>query len=469
MGADAMNACKQTQALLFEKADGRVDGDARAAMDAHLATCLRCKQVFAAWTSALPRVRGLAPDDPSAVGERRMENEVLRQLRGTAAAPRARRRAWFALAAGLALAVLGGLASLRFWAPQPFARIQTMWGRVTLAGAAMTTGAAIGPGGVLEIAAEGEATLVVGRAADVQLFGPGRVALGGTRQGPRLRLDSGRLAVQIAHRRSDEGFTVATAHGRVEVRGTRFIVGYAGQGSYVHVDEGEVGAFRDGNATSFPVTAGETFWLKAEVAPETRPAPAPPSAATELRPCPAASCTEAVARARRAMRGNAPTRAVDIVEEALGQLAECSRRVPGAAGTETPPANQRCVDELGYLRAEALRRAGRLEAAIGAFRSLNRASATRAMSQNALYAAAQLERQLGRTRDARQTFERAYAAHPDGALAEEAMAAILDLVDPTSAQAHAAAQRYLARYPRGAAAARARRILAGAPGSHAGR
>jgi len=448
-----MNTCKQTQALLFEKADGRLGSVARAEMDAHLLGCPHCKQVFALWSSALPRLRGLSPDGPSAVGMRRMENEVLRQLRGTAT-PRARRTWWLALAAGLVLAAGAGLMSLRSLSPQPFARIQTLWGRVTLSGVAMTKGAAVGPGGVLEIAAEGEAAFLVGRAAEVRLVGPGRVAFDGSASSPRLHLNSGRLSVQIDHRRADESFAVTTAHGRVEVRGTRFVVGYTEQSSYVHVDEGEVAAFRADGSAAFAVKAGDTFWFKAETAPEApaESAPAPPPVTTDSRQCPTSRCTETGARARKAMRGGKPAHAVEVVDEALAEVAGCS---PG----------QRCLDELGYLRAEALRQAGRLEAAVSAFRSLSRPSATRAMRQNALYAAAQLERQLGRKADAREGFEHAYAAYPDGALAEEALAAPLDLLEPTGAEARATAERYLARYPQGVAAGRARRILAGALGA----
>ena len=51
------------------------------------------------------------------------------------------------------------------------------------------------------------------------------------------------------------------------------------------------------------------------------------------------------------------------------------------------------------------------------------------MRQNALYAAAQLERKLGRSEDARQSLEQAYAAYPDGALSEEALAGLLDVLE----------------------------------------
>jgi len=441
-----MNACKQTQALLFEKADGRLSPGVRAEMDAHLAICPHCKQTFAAWSSALPRLRGLDADELSAVSLRRMESEILRDLHGTAR-PRSRRTLVFALAAGLALFAGAGLLALRPATSQPFARIQTLWGRVTLSGVGMNKGAAVGPGGVLEIASEGEAAFLVGRGAEVRLVGPGRVAFDGTTKAPRLRLDSGQVFVQVAHREADESFHVATAHGRVEVKGTRFVVGYDAQGSYVHVDEGEVMAYRQGEPKPWAVGAGSTFVLKAEEPPTPSPLPAvDPS--PEPRICTKSTCADESARARKAMRAGNPSRAVNIVDETLSKFENCAP-------------TSRCLDELGYLRAEALRQAGRLEGAVAAFKSLNRAGATRAMRQNALYAAAELERKLGRGEDARQSLERAYSAYPDGALSEEALAGLLDLLESTSTDARAAAERYLARFPQGISAARARRILSG--------
>jgi TolA-binding protein len=300
---------------------------------------------------------------------------------------------------------------------------------------------------VLEIAAEGEAAFLVGRGAEVRLVGPGRVAFDGTPNAPRLRLDSGRVFVQVAHRQADESFLVATAHGRVEVKGTRFVVGYDTQGSYVHVDEGEVMAYRLGEAKPWAVAAGTTFSLKEEEAPAPTPLPAV-QPVPEPQTCAKSTCADQGARARKAMRAGSPLRAVDIVDEALGKAESCAP-------------TSRCLDELGYLRAEALRQAGRLDGAVAAFKSLNRASATRAMRQNALYAAAQLEQKLGRSQDARQSLERAYTAYPDGALSEEALAGLLDLLENTGADAKAAAERYLARFPQGVAAARARRILSG--------
>jgi hypothetical protein len=313
----------------------------------------------------------------------------------------------------------------------------------------MNPGAAVAAGGMLEIADQGEASFVVGREAEVRLFGPGRLGLVGTSGQPRLRLDSGRLSVAISHRQSDETFVVATAHGHIEVRGTRFVIGYTARGSYVHVEQGEVAAFRAGVAEPFSVKTGETFELVAP--PEAASLPgAAEVAAPEPARCSPSNCGGAARQARKAMRAGNPTRAVELVDEVLAKSGGC-------------PPEVRCLDELGYLRAEALSRAGKTDAAVAAYRSLNRPGATRAMRQNALYAAGLLEHKLGRNSDARQSFEHALAANPGGALAEEALAGLLELAPPATPEARAAAERYLARYPHGMAATRARRILSEAP------
>ena len=122
-----------------------------------------------------------------------------------------------------------------------------------------------------------------------------------------------------------------------------------------------------------------------------------------------------------------------------------------------------CADELGYLRAEALRLSGRLDAAVSAYKALDRRGAPAPMRQNALYAAAQLEQRQGRAERARADYERALAAAPAGALREEALLGALEsaAAGGDGAGAAALARRYLEAFPGGIGAATARRLAAG--------
>ena len=85
------------------------------------------------------------------------------------------------------------------------------------------------------------------------------------------------------------------------------------------------------------------------------------------------------------------------------------------------------------------------------------------MRQNALYAAAELEARHGQTARARADYERALAVAPRGALAGESMLGAMDSAAALGEHAHAAslARRYLAAFPAGLGAARARRIADG--------
>jgi hypothetical protein len=303
--------------------------------------------------------------------------------------------------------------------------------------------------------------LAVARAT-VKLAGPARLRLGGTRERVELRLETGTLTASVTHRAAGETFAVLTRDGRVEVRGTRFIVAAGTDGSSVSVDEGRVAVFaRDGAQRD--VSAGERVALGAgrfvAEAPaaspaEALPAPAPPESAEPApRPCPAAaaSCEASARQARAAMRAGQAARAVRLVEAAMAEAEACDDGTPAATS---------CRDELRYLRAEALREDGRLEAAVAAYRALDRRSAPAAMRQNALYAAAGLEQRLGRPAAARADFQRAYAAAPGGALGEEALLGALDSAaaeGPASAAAEAA-RRYLEAFPAGRGAARARTL-----------
>jgi tetratricopeptide (TPR) repeat protein len=159
---------------------------------------------------------------------------------------------------------------------------------------------------------------------------------------------------------------------------------------------------------------------------------------------------------RRSMREGAEERALHLVAAASRAV----RDAGPACGRELAA----CEDELGYLEAEALRGAGRIDQAVAAYRALNRPGAPPAMRQNALYAAAELERRRGRTRAACADYEGALTAAPRGALREEALVGAMECAEELGDRARAAAlgRKYLAEFPDGRAAPDARRSIAGA-------
>jgi hypothetical protein len=138
------------------------------------------------------------------------------------------------------------------------------------------------------------------------------------------------------------------------------------------------------------------------------------------------------------------------------------------AGRDGPVCDGRlgdCGDELGYLRAEALRLSDRLDAAIAAYKALDRRGAPAPMRQNALYAAAQLEQRQGLAQQARADYERALSAAPRGALHEEALMGAMEAAAAAgdAARASSLARRYLDELPDGRGAAAARRLVPGDP------
>jgi len=446
-----MDACEETLTALLDERDGRVGAGHGQRLAEHVRTCPTCARVVDEWKTAIPKLRDLTTASLPDTALRRMENEVLASL--AKPVPRSRvQRLWIpvAVAAGVALAI-GVPLALRSPTAVRFARLQSHWGTVLSGGHPLRDGEALRPGDILFVPADAEASLAVGRGVDSRVLGPARVSLEGDPVHPRLRLDAGRVFVRVEKRWPEETLRVQTLHGHVEVRGTCFVVGYEGDRSFVRVDEGEVAAFRVAGTEAFPVRAGETFWLApspaSSLAPSAPPAPSvdPPDLAVPPSPVEGDACDGRIVIARKAMRADKPQKALAVIE---GALAAGDARVP-----------TRCQDELGYLRAEALRQAGENVRAIAAFKSLDRPNATKAMRQNALYAAGQLEARRGNQAQAGHLFERAFSAYPDGALAEESLAGLLEAQDRSGGTAQATARRYLDRFPSGMAAARARSIL----------
>jgi hypothetical protein len=392
---------------------------------------------------------------------RAMEVQIERRLQTPAAAtPRGPRvRPWMpmavaALAAAAAVALWVGRGQVAQRTSSAVASVERVSGAVRAAGGRVAIGP-IAPSASIELGADGDLTLAVGRAAAVHVVGPAVLGVVASAQDTSVRLTGGRLDATVGKRLPGETFAVELGHGRVEVRGTRFSVGYAGEGSWVRVDEGLVAVIRPG-VSDHPVSAGETFWLAPEhvrsaaVAPPAVPEQPTPPEQPAANACAAArsQCRSLAPAVRSAMRTGDHARALRLVGDVPRVSASCPSEV------------RDCVDEIGYLRAEALRLAGRLEAAVGAFRALDRAAAPAEMRQNALYAAAELEQRLGRSRAAIRDFEHAAAVAPAGPIREEALLGAMDAAagaeDP--ALASEMARRYLAAYPQGRGVARAARL-----------
>lgn len=449
--------CAEVEGLLVEWLDGKLPAETELRLRAHAEGCASCGQSLARWQRALPAVRELAPNPPTPLALRRMELAIERELQATpvtgAAGRGLPRFRWAALAAAAACALLlVGHRLLRGHSTAPaYGRLDTATGQVLLGGSPAAAGAELSSGSTLALTTPGESAFDLGRDIRARLGGPGRLTLLGDSAVVRVHLESGELGLALGPRRPGEAFTVETRDGRVEVRGTRFSVGFAGQGSWVRVDEGRVAAFRVGDAAAYPVAAGQTFWLAPESPPAVFPSgpdePAETAAADLAGSPPAPDCVTATARARRAMRAGQPGRALHLLDEHEGTA--------GARGS------RRCRDEIGYLRAEALRASGRLREAIAAYLRLDRRGAEPAMRQNALFAAGELEERAGRHQAAYRRFEGALAVAPTGGLREEAMARAMQAAWAAREEktAQDAAQRYLGAYPRGASAARARQIL----------
>ena len=408
-------SCGEAEAHLVDVIDGRLAPPLEMRLHAHLEACSSCRGKAELWRALTPAMRGLAPPPPAELGARRLEVEIIRHLQVGRSSPARARRSWLWGSAGVGL--VGAAAAVVLWiaaaprlrpaAASPYAVLGDVTGLVADHGRALARSATLASGAELEVARGGLAELRLDRGSVLRLTGPAHLRLGGTPRAVALELGDGTLEAEVAHRLPDETFLVSTADARVEVRGTHFFVGANAARSVVRVVEGLV-AVRLADGSDRMVAAGETISAEHrspgdEAAPEPDAvAPAPETGdakETIVHSCRhlVRSCEGAAQGVRDSMRRGDNDRALRLVASA----GHAARDVDASCGKVL----ESCDDELRYLRAEALRSAGRFDDAAAAYKALNRPGAPAATRQNALYAAAELERRRGGTAAALTDYE----------------------------------------------------------------
>jgi ferric-dicitrate binding protein FerR (iron transport regulator) len=461
--------CADVEARFVDAVDGRLDPADSVRFHSHIEGCAACRERAALWRGLVPALRDAVPPGPGAMATRRMQVEIERQLAGRAAVSPARRwRLWWAPAFGLAAAAAAIVIWLRVGGHPPapvaasYAWVSDIGGDVRVGEKSLPAGARIPAGTPIVLAAGGAVNMELDGGAAVEVAGPARFTFEGSASAVAVRLTEGKLSAQVTHRRPDETFAVITRHTRVEVRGTQFYVDASGEGTHVAVAEGRVAVLLDDGRSTLVSAGGSYDWhppgLEPAVQPVLPPGDAPALLERSSSCADVARSCQAAARAIRAtMRGGDTERALRMIADARRAARGGDASCPGGAGA--------CDDELRYLHAEALNQAGRLDDAVAAYRALDRRGAPSAMRQNALYAAAQIERRQGRLAAAAADFELASAAAPRGALREDALVGAMESARAAGdgPRARALATRYLDEFPRGLGAAAARKLTSGPP------
>lgn len=254
-------------------------------------------------------------------------------------------------------------------------------GDLRVDGVAIAAGDAIRAG--VEVETKAGAVLALGPAL-VDLAAGGKAVWGLDRT--TLRLDAGTMRAQVDPDR-DSPFRVLTDRFIVEVLGTEFEVTEAG----VRVDRGAVRVTDlDGALLAARVEAGESwsFRLAAEAAERVRPA---------------VDVSETLGRARSRLAGGDVSGARALIRDALA--AEPSRVERAEAET--------LLAECALVAGDRARAARRYLSVAESYRRLS-------AGENALFAAARLERELGNAARATELFELYLARYPSGRFRSDA-------------------------------------------------
>jgi hypothetical protein len=323
--------------------EGRLGPKDAQSFERHLKACSECRLRKSCDERLRLLGRALPEDPPSELTLRRLRTRILRDVATGARSREPLPWARVALAAGFAIAVLGGGTWIAHRRPAP----------ITVAPAAtVTTVASVAPVDVL--------------AGSVTAFADARWRQ--TRQDgvERVVLDDGTIAIHVRPQRIGERFLVELPDGELEVRGTTFDVAVArGATSRVHVDEGLVEVRLQGRSV-VRLGAGDAWTSQPSVASPPPPAaPVPAPAAEELaqkvaapRVAPSATGDHPVATPAPDDGAAAYARAVDLLRAGHGDDAAAAFHAFLVAHPAAPEA-----EDASFLEAVALARAGRVDAA----------------------------------------------------------------------------------------------------------
>lgn len=405
-------SCLRAELLVERRAAGLSPADALRLED-HLASCEHCSRQ----AEFLSRLRTeLARGDVAltSIERERAITDALRGVRPGSVAPRRIAAAFPFLAGGLvtAAAVVVGFA-LRGWlapAPgaepvvahrpvQPAAGDRVLLGAIEVAGRAAGEGTAIADGA--QVHSAGAATVALAH-AQVELRP--QTTLSWQRAARRVRLHAGSLMAEVdpaAH----APFAIETERFVVMVLGTRFEVSER----TVSVVRGRVRVLDKAGAELATLGAGERFDADATAAvPASEPQPEP--ARTARRPQRVREDVEALLDGARNLLAE---RRVDRARDTIDRALALQPAVPLRA-------------EALSLRAECALVAGDAAGASAAYLHVARSFARLPAGENALFAAARIERERGASAQAARILEQYLERYPDGRFAKEARNRLAD-------------------------------------------
>ena len=309
--------------------EGRLGQKDAQSFERHLRTCKDCKVCMDGEERLRVLARSLPQQAPSELTLRRLRTRILRDVATGAASREPVPWTRAGMAAGLALAVLGGGGWIALRGPAPRAAVPVAVATIEPS-----------PAPPADALAGSVTVLAVARWTQARQGGVERVTL-----------DDGAIAVHVRHQQVGERFLVVLPDGEIEVRGTTFDVSVAsGATGRVHVDEGFVELRLRGRAVA-QLGSGETWTppaMLAAVADRPLTPRVAPSVASDRPASPSVPDEGAAAYAQ----------AVQLLRDGHGDDAAAAFH---AFMLAHPAAAQ--AEDASFLEAVALARAGRTDAA----------------------------------------------------------------------------------------------------------